>query len=132
MRAASRLSPTCQKGHGTQAARQHQSRDARHAHAGTQLQIPHSTTPQQLENLLNGLLTNEEKVPYAFYVENEELTGEVGAALLARNVSLEKVVDILYRPQAVFRVRPVGRCTATMSGAQTVAQMLCWSDIRRT
>lgn len=85
-------------------------------HAGTQLQLPHSTTPQQLETLLNGLLKNEEKVPYAFYLEAHELAGEVGAAMLKHSVSVEKTVEILFRPQAVFRVRPVGRCTATMAG----------------
>jgi NLE (NUC135) domain len=75
-------------------------------------------TPQQLEALLNGLLKNEEKVPYAFYVEDAELAGEIGAAMLAKSISVEKVVSILYRPQAVFRVRPVGRCTASMAGAR--------------
>lgn len=57
-------------------------------------------------------------MPYAFYIDTNELISEVGAAMLGQNVSVEKVVDILYRPQAVFKVRPVGRCTATMAGAR--------------
>lgn len=85
--------------------------------AGSQLQLPHQTTPQQLETLLNGLLKNDESVPYAFYLEGLELNGEIGAAMLKNDVSVEKTVEILFRPQAVFRVRPVGRCTATMAGA---------------
>ena len=58
-------------------------------------------------------------MPYAFYVDGAELSGEIGAAMVAQSISVEKVVDILYRPQAVFRVRPVGRCSATMAGAQS-------------
>ena len=63
------------------------------------------------------MLQNEEKVPYAFYVADAELAGELGAAMVAQQVSVEKAVSILFRPQAVFRVRPVGRCTASMVGA---------------
>lgn len=33
--------------------------------------MPHSVTPQQLEVLLNGLLQNEEKMPYSFYIEGQ-------------------------------------------------------------
>jgi NLE (NUC135) domain len=95
------------------------------ASAGTQLQLPHQTTPQQLETLVNGLLKNEEKVPYAFYLEDAELSGEIGMAMLAQNISVEKVVSILYRPQAIFRVRPVGRCSATMSGALLWFKFVC-------
>jgi hypothetical protein len=43
---------------------------------GPALDVPHSVTPQQLEVLLNGLLQNEEKTPYSFYVE-----GQVGYSL---------------------------------------------------
>ena len=28
-------------------------------------------TPSQLETLLNGLLSNEEKLPYAFHIEEQ-------------------------------------------------------------
>jgi hypothetical protein len=38
---------------------------------GPALDVPHSVTPQQLEVLLNGLLQNEEKTPYSFYVEGQ-------------------------------------------------------------
>lgn len=33
--------------------------------------MPHTVTPEQLEVLLNGLLQNEEKQPYSFYVEGQ-------------------------------------------------------------
>ena len=58
--------------------------------AGPQLDVPQGITPTQLEALLNGLLSNEEGVPYSFYIEDQArakracvlaawvLTGSVG------------------------------------------------------
>jgi hypothetical protein len=95
--------------------------------------VPHQATPQQLETLLNGLLQTEEKVPFAFYIEDREICGELSAAMLAQKMSVEKVVSITYRPQAVFRVRPVGRCSATMAGAPPSAYyMTCHAMDRGT
>eukprot|EP00879_Flechtneria_rotunda_P028829 GHRR01031059.1.p1 GENE.GHRR01031059.1~~GHRR01031059.1.p1 ORF type:complete len:380 (+),score=83.50 GHRR01031059.1:309-1448(+) len=84
--------------------------------AGPALSVPHTVTPQQLEVLLNGLLQKQEKMPYSFYIEGQELAGELGARLQKQKVSVEQSLCIVYMPQAVFRVRPVARCTASMSG----------------
>ena len=43
-------------------------------------------TPAQLETLLNGLLQNEEKLPYSFFIEDQELAAELGAHLLKQKV----------------------------------------------
>ena len=85
-------------------------------HAGPQLDLPHDVTPAQLETLLNGLLASEERLPYSFFVNDAELAEELGAHLLKHNVSVETALHIVYQPQAVFRVRPVSRCTASMPG----------------
>lgn len=74
-------------------------------------------TTTQLETLLNGLLRNEEKLPYSFFIQEVELAVELGAHLLKNKVSVETALQIVYQPQAVFRVRPVSRCTASMPGA---------------
>ncbi|XP_042018424.1 notchless protein homolog [Salvia splendens] len=57
----------------------------------------------------------EEKLPYAFYVLDHELAVELGS-YLQKKVSVEKVVTIVYQPQAVFRIRPVTRCSSTIAG----------------
>ena len=87
-----------------------------HSAAGTQLQLPQATTRSQLQTLLNQILKNEEPLPYAFYIEDVELADEIGACMVKNKVSVERVVQVLYQPQAVFRVRPVARCSATMEG----------------
>ena len=72
--------------------------------AGPQLDLPQSATPEQLDVLLNKLLGNEDRVPYAFFLEGAagaygssssapiELAGELGAALRAAAVSVESVL----------------------------------------
>ncbi|KAJ9525032.1 hypothetical protein QJQ45_017407, partial [Haematococcus lacustris] len=81
-----------------------------------QLDVPASVTPEQLETLLNGLLQAEEKLPYAFHIQEQELSSELGVHLSQQGVSVESVLKVVYQPQAVFRVRPVARCTASMPG----------------
>jgi hypothetical protein len=49
--------------------------------AGPQLDLPHDATPAQLETLLNGLLRQQEKLPYSFFVEEQQLAEELGAHL---------------------------------------------------
>ena len=58
----------------------------------------------------------EEKVPYAFFVNDQELRGELGAFLTDNKVSVESVLRIVYQPQALFRVRPVTRCSSSIPG----------------
>lgn len=82
---------------------------------GPQLDVPVGTTASQLQLIINTLLQNEEKVPYSFYINDTEVTGEVASAL-GGDVSTESAIRIVYVPQAVFRVRAVTRCTSTLPG----------------
>ncbi|EOD17778.1 hypothetical protein EMIHUDRAFT_427427 [Emiliania huxleyi CCMP1516] len=81
---------------------------------GPQLDVPADTTAPQLQLILNELLGNEDRVPYAFYVAEEEVSGTLGEAL--GSASAEQTLRVVYVPQAIFRVRAVTRCTSTLSG----------------
>eukprot|EP00250_Pteridium_aquilinum_P001867 c12073_g1_i1 orf=324-1751(-) len=83
---------------------------------GNPLDLPQNVGPAELYTLVNSLLNNEEKLPYAFYVNDQELVGQLGSYLLENKVSVEQVLRIVYQPQAVFRIRPVTRCSATIAG----------------
>lgn len=99
---------------------------------GPQLDVPHDVTPEQLETLLNGLLQAEEKLPYSFFIEEQELAAELGAHLMKHKVSVESVLRVVYQPQAVFKVRAVTRCTASMPGhAEAVLSVNFSPDGRR-
>ncbi|KMZ76365.1 hypothetical protein ZOSMA_103G00710 [Zostera marina] len=83
---------------------------------GTKLYLPENTGPLQLQQTVNTLLKNEEKLPYAFYIADQELVEQIGSYLEKNKVSVEKVLKIVYQPQAIFRISPVNRCSATIAG----------------
>lgn len=83
---------------------------------GPLLDLPISTSTSQLETLINHLLNNEEKQPYSFFINDVEITGDLVGTFLDQKLSTEDTLFITYQPQAVFRVRPVTRCSASMSG----------------
>ncbi|XP_062118920.1 notchless protein homolog [Humulus lupulus] len=83
---------------------------------GPAMYLPQNSGPQQLQQIVNQLLNNEEKLPYAFYISDQELLVPLGTYLEKHKVSVEKVLSIVYQPQAIFRIRPVNRCSATISG----------------
>lgn len=60
-------------------------------------------------------------MPYEFYVNDVEVRGTLGAAIeAAKDIQSERVLEIVYRPQALFRVRAVSRCSSSMSGMMWV------------
>ncbi|KAK3746271.1 hypothetical protein QZH41_016527 [Actinostola sp. cb2023] len=61
-------------------------------------------------------LKQEESVPYTFYINETEVTGKLEDTIQKHSIETEKVVEIVYQPQAVFRVRAVTRCTSTIPG----------------
>ena len=90
--------------------------DAEGNPAGPQLDLPHDADPKQLEEVLNALLQNEDKVPFAFYAADAEITGTLAEHLRKRDASVESILKIVYQPQALFRVRPVTRCSSAIPG----------------
>ncbi|OAY85411.1 Notchless protein [Ananas comosus] len=95
---------------------------------GAPLYLPQNSGPPQLQEIVNKLLNNDEKLPYAFYISDQELVVELGSYLQKNKgkffffffneytFSVEKVLSIVYQPQAIFRIRPVNRCSATIAG----------------
>eukprot|EP00808_Paulinella_micropora_P000536 g82608.t1 len=84
--------------------------------AGPQLEIPLGISVEQLTTLVNSILGNDDPRPYSFYHKDEEIMETLKQTLKAQNASTESTLQILYQPQAVFRVRSVTRCTATIQG----------------
>lgn len=59
------------------------------------------------------------ETPYLFYVDEHEITDTLEKALerdSEKAEETERVVDILYQPQATFNVQSVTRCSSTLGG----------------
>ena len=90
---------------------------------GTSLQLPLDMTTRRLEELLNELFRQQvssqedhEYVPYSFYINDVEIIEDIKSTLDSLKHSLEVQITIVYRPQAIFKVRSVTRCSSSMAG----------------
>jgi ribosome assembly protein 4 len=101
------------------------------------LDLPTQSTIDDLTALVHSLLENSDshdeqqrqkqgagKIPYSFYAtilkngvqDDVEITHTLSDLLQQHAISTEDVLQLTYQPLAVFRVRPVTRCTDTLPG----------------
>lgn len=83
---------------------------------GDIIDLPIHCTREQLTLICNAFLQQEEKSVFLFYVNETEITKTLRDTLDLPNINTESVLEIVYQQQAVFRVRPVTRCTSSLPG----------------
>jgi ribosome assembly protein 4 len=100
-----------------------QFRDTAGSLCGEQLQVDTALSAQALDDLLKSLdlaeVDAQEK--YAFFIDERYEVGEsLGSAIASLGdedaQSGEVVIPVTFRPQALFRVRAVTRCSSTLPG----------------
>lgn len=90
------------------------------------LSVPESIGAEQLAVLLKTLLKNQQSEdegdedlefrPFLFYLQEEEIKESLNAALNNVIVDRERNLPVTFKPQALFRVKPVTRCSSSLPG----------------
>lgn len=89
---------------------------------GGSIRVPGGITERQLEELLNKLNgTSDDPVPYTFALQNGEnqvdIRDNLYSSILKPGIkTTEDFLTLVYTPRAVFKVKPVTRASATISG----------------
>eukprot|EP00730_Choanoeca_flexa_P014756 TRINITY_DN656_c0_g1_i1.p1 TRINITY_DN656_c0_g1~~TRINITY_DN656_c0_g1_i1.p1 ORF type:complete len:499 (+),score=85.34 TRINITY_DN656_c0_g1_i1:77-1498(+) len=85
---------------------------------GAPFELPANVTPKQLQLLANAVLEHEhdEPQPYTFFVNQQEIIDTLSAIVAQQKLNPETVIPIVYQPQAIFRVRGISQCSATIPG----------------
>uniref|UniRef100_A0A915Q2Y3 NLE domain-containing protein n=1 Tax=Setaria digitata TaxID=48799 RepID=A0A915Q2Y3_9BILA len=80
--------------------------------------LPLSTTAAQLQILCNQLLGSlDDPIPITFRTRDGILIEDsLSSSIPEQKIDVEKSIELLYYPEAVFRVRPVTRCTSSIPG----------------
>lgn len=89
---------------------------------GSQVELPINLKPNDLQAICDALLQTpkEDRVPYLFFVkglqvkDTLETTKDDDEKVI--QFDKERVLDIVFAPQAIFKVEPVTRCVSSMSG----------------
>lgn len=102
---------------------------------GPEMDVPLGTTKEQLTMLLNQVLENEEEMPYSFHMDDNEIVSNLATTfrkLDPKKRSMERTLQIVYYPLAVFRVRPITRCTSSLNGHTEAVLCAAFSPDSRT
>lgn len=89
---------------------------------GAQVELPTNLRPSDLQSICDALfqIPKEERVPYLFFVNGSQICDTIATTKDEDEKTIEldqeRVLDIVYAPQAIFKVEPVTRCVSSMSG----------------
>uniref|UniRef100_A0A1I7ZTI3 WD_REPEATS_REGION domain-containing protein n=1 Tax=Steinernema glaseri TaxID=37863 RepID=A0A1I7ZTI3_9BILA len=77
-----------------------------------------TTTVAQLQLLCNQLLgSDDDPVPISFRTsDGVDIAESIFNTIPSDKIDIEKALELIYLPQAVFRVRPVTRCSSSLPG----------------
>ncbi|CAI8052660.1 Notchless protein homolog 1 [Geodia barretti] len=83
---------------------------------GTPFDLPLGVTKDSLAALCTAVLENDDETVYEFYVHELEVRESLAEVLERGSGGTERLVEIVYQPQARFRVQSITHCTSSIPG----------------
>lgn len=89
---------------------------------GAQVELPTNLRTHDLQTICDALFqtSKEDRVPYLFFINNQQIKDTI-ATTKDENDSIialdqEKILEITFAPQAIFKVEPITRCVSSIAG----------------
>ncbi|XP_028400379.1 notchless protein homolog 1-like [Dendronephthya gigantea] len=98
---------------------------------GSPFDMSLDTTVDKLQLVCQAFLPEDTDNVYSFFINDSEVTGSIGDVVNQGLLETEKIIEIIYQPQAIFRVRAVTRCTSTIAGHAEAVISLAFSPCGR-
>jgi ribosome assembly protein 4 len=84
---------------------------------GSEFMLPVETTTLDLNIMINKLKKLEEATSFVFMIDNHEIRNNLLDTLKKlTNFTSESIINIIYRPESLFSVKPLTRASSTLEG----------------
>ncbi|ESN92974.1 hypothetical protein HELRODRAFT_69578 [Helobdella robusta] len=99
---------------------------------GSTFNLPLNTSVEKLQNICKKLKNEDDRQLYSFFLKNVEISTSLYETIKDdRTIDCESVLDIIYQPQANFKVLAVTRCSSSIPGhAGAILDVQCSPDGR--
>lgn len=92
-------------------------RDIEGNEIGDEIYVDATSSKIDLNKILDQILQPEEKQVYQFYLDEKEIRSSINDILAkATTYNAETCLPLTYKPEAMFRIRPVTRASSTLEG----------------
>eukprot|EP00347_Sterkiella_histriomuscorum_P017718 403348260 len=86
-----------------------------------EIMIDSAASKIDLNKLLDQLIGADEKQLYQFYLDDKEVRGSIKEVLekamkTNKKIKAETIIPLTYKPEAMFRIRPITRASSTLEG----------------
>ena len=105
-------------------------RDTEGNEIGDEIYVDANSSKIDLNKILDAIMQPVDKQVYQFYLEDKEVRTsikDVIEKLANQSYNAETMIPLTYKPEAMFRIRPVTRASSTLEGHSESVLSVCFS-----